>query len=146
MIPSYRRACRRSSPAWSSFITAAVDMRLPPLYLFVLQEVVGRQSQKFLEPCRGAQPHEELSRLEKTAGLEASVADLAAHALHLLVDDAREAIGSQRLSSDRHSVVEPLPHLSARDLRGGRVFHQGIERHAPVPAQPSLEVLDTHPH
>ena len=38
-------------------------------------------------------------------------------------------------------MVDPLPHLGARDLGGRRVLHQVVERHAAGAAEPRLEVL-----
>jgi len=40
------------------------------------------------------------------------------------------------------AVTDPLPHLRARDLRGRRVFHEVVDRHAADAAQPRLEILN----
>jgi len=40
----------------------------------------------------------------------------------------------------RDTQVAPLPELRARDLRGRRVLHEVVERHAALAAQPGLQV------
>ena len=86
---------------------------------------------------------EDLRGLVVTSLAERSAEQLA-DLLHLLGDHR----GDHRLR-DLASVVEhalrradPLPHLRARDLRGGRVFHEIEDRHGALPREPRADVLD----
>ena len=53
-------------------------------------------------------------------------------------------------SADGHAaaMVRPLPKLRARNLRGGRVFHQIVDGHAPQSIEPGREIaqadVDVH--
>src|SRR5262249_4569069 len=42
------------------------------------------------------------------------------------------------------TMPDPLPDLSAADLRGRRVLHQIVERHAADAAEPNLDTADPH--
>ncbi len=44
------------------------------------------------------------------------------------------------------AVPQPLPHLRARDLRRCGVFHQVVNRHGAIAAQPRFQVLDADVH
>ena len=43
-------------------------------------------------------------------------------------------------------LLQPLPDLRARDFRGGGVFHQVVDRHRALAAEPRLEILDADPN
>ena len=69
--------------------------------------------------------------------------------------DLAEHLGDQALDvvpRDRRAVLggavlmDPLPHLRARDLGGRGILHEVVDRHGAEPAQPRLEVADRHRH
>src|SRR5438093_8488009 len=60
-----------------------------------------------------------------------------------LMDDLlNQALGHHTTIRQSCPMMHPLPHLRARDLRGCRVFHEVVDRHAARAAEPTLEVLD----
>ena len=65
-------------------------------------------------------------------------------ALHGLGDNLPYKISGNR-APIRHScaVLYPLPDLGTTDLRGGRVFHQVINGHAPGATEPRVQILQT---
>ncbi len=72
-------------------------------------------------------------------------ADFLAHPLHLFSDDAIEQVGRRHgaaLQAD--PVVDPLPHLGTADFGRRRIFHEVVQRHGTLAAQPRLNVLHAH--
>src|SRR6266404_6720355 len=101
--------------------------------------LVGRQGQEFGKGRGFDQLAEEPGRVVVTAAVSGGFAQFR----ELLVED-----GTAQRDVDDAAVLElravpdPLPDLSAADLRGRRVLHQIVERHAAGAAQPGLDIAD----
>src|SRR3954454_7275822 len=110
--------------------------------------LVGRDGEELGELVGQRDLLEQGLRLPRTAlGLEPlAVADLRADALELLVLQPPDQIGRDRRAVvlERAPVADPLPHLRARDLGGGRVLHEPVDAGGAVAAQPRGDVLDPH--
>jgi hypothetical protein len=77
------------------------------------------------------------------AGPERRAAELAAQGFELRADQRRDEPGRDRPAvGERAAMMDPLPHLRARDLGGRRVLHEVVDRHAAVAAEPGREVAD----
>src|SRR5207237_1764578 len=69
-------------------------------------------------------------------------ADLILDALHLFFKRAFEEFWRDDNAAFQFGLVlDPLPDLRARNLRGRGVLHQIVDRHRAAPAQPGLDVL-----
>src|SRR5579885_386834 len=105
--------------------------------------LVGGNGEPLREALRLEQRQEDRRRVGEAAFRVGLAADrrlepgellLEKRAAERQVDGA--AVGEPRL------VADPLPHLRAADLRGGRVLHQVVERHAAGAPEPRLEIAD----
>src|SRR3954468_1061946 len=85
---------------------------------------------------------EELRRLVVPAALGVR----ALHLDELLAEELTEELYGHLAAVFQRAFrrADPLPDLRARDLCGGRVFHQVVNRHAAVAGEPGAEVLDAN--
>src|SRR5690348_14677483 len=81
----------------------------------------SRDGQELLEILRRRELAEEGNGLAEAAAIVRLGAHLAAHALHLLADQAVEELARRFLPvGERDAVMDPLPHLRAADLGSRR--------------------------
>src|SRR4051812_13552244 len=127
-----------ASPSASSRSTIARPIPRPPPVTTCeranpgsVELLVGRDGEELGELVGQRDLLEQGLRLPRTAlGLEPLVvADLRADALELLVLQPPDQIGRDRRAVvlERAPVADPLPHLRARDLGGGRVLHEPVD-------------------
>src|SRR2546428_10038113 len=105
--------------------------------------LVGRKRQEFLELVGSGDLLEQLARFRKMPAIEPRGADLAAQAIVLFTNamlHGRFRDGPAVV--ERRAMSDPLPDLRARDLGGGRVFHEVVDRDRALTAEPRLEILD----
>src|SRR5436190_15682360 len=75
--------------------------------------------------------------------IEPRGADLAPHAVVFFTNALlHERFRDGPAVVQRRAMFDPLPDLRARDLGGGGVFHQVVDRHSALTAEPRLEILD----
>src|SRR5205814_4849793 len=109
------------------------------------QQLVRRERQEFVEALALGHLLDEARRGREHAVGEARRADLMVNAVELGGEQPVEALDRHRLPvAGARAMMQALPQLRPADLRGGRILHQVIERHAAVAAQPGLEVLHAH--
>jgi hypothetical protein len=86
-------------------------------------------------------------RFEAAAG-EGLLAEQSAQPRELKLQLVAKQRGSDLATIAQHPtrMPDPLPDLSARDLRRGSVFHQIVDRYAAVAAEPRSKVLHSYTH
>src|SRR5688572_1461322 len=104
---------------------------LSSLLLELEKGVVCRQGQELFERRLRDEAREQRTRFTEAPARVAIGADRRSYELDLFVEDTSEELRRNRAAIlEPRAVMNPLPELRPRDLRGGRVLHQVIERDA----------------
>src|SRR5262249_21334905 len=113
------------SESWKSFFMASSS-------LGSLQVGVSEEGQEVGELRAGDQLPKKLRGKFKTSGIETLSTQLLADLFQFLGDEGSHHGHVHLAAILQHAarVTDPLPHLSAGDLRGCRILHQVIERNA----------------
>src|SRR5947207_3216431 len=111
-----------------------------------IQQFIGLESEEFRQLFSGNQFIKEPGRLREPPMLEALLTPFRSAAAQFFLD--QKAHERQRdftaIIKDSARVMDPLPDLRARDLRGGSVLHQIVKGHAAQAAEPGLEILNAN--
>src|SRR5438132_12290635 len=109
--------------------------------------VVGGDCEELSELWRERDPFEDLTRLVVATLREEIAADRGLDLRELLaLYVAHELRGHVRSFGERYAVVDPLPDLRPRDLRGRGVLHEVVDRGGAGSAKPRRDVLDSDAH
>src|SRR5215218_7507416 len=110
----------------------------------LVQVLVTREGQELYELVVGGDTGEEFGGLTELVLFPAFGAhDVGFDLLQFLVEGFVEEVFRHlgAVFEDASVMVDPLPHLSAADLRRGRVLHQVEDRDGTSPREPGCEVL-----
>src|ERR1700690_526581 len=135
----------RPNRLWPSWFSPSLARRLPPPGASV-DQLIGRQGQDLVERIAERHVREERDRLLEAAAVERLGADLALDPLHLALERFAEQ-GGRRLAAvvELGLEMQPLPDLSARDLRRRRVLHEVVDRDGAAAPKPRLDILHADP-
>src|SRR2546423_3712868 len=106
----------------------------------LVQKFISWQSQELDKFIVSRDLIKQLSCRVEFAGSEPTVSDLAADFLQLSSQHRPEQLFCHfpSVCQSAAGMANPLPHLSARDFRGSRVFHQVEDRDGAMSPQPGF--------